>query len=114
MAFPNISIAKNLVREEKNQRDIIIDGTGEVIDGGSEHSAYNQSRMNDSRAMTGQFGGEQITDKFTKNSAKNSRNAMYQQQYDGSESMNDEGNNVSPYPAPGSSNKKGLMDRWKD
>lgn len=76
VAFPKIGMAKNFVREEKNQREIIIADTGEVVSGDSE-SSFKGSRMNDSRAMTGQFGGEQITDKFQKNSAKNSRNAMY-------------------------------------
>ena len=57
MAFPSIGIAKNLVREKKNEREIVIADTGEVISAESE-SSFKGSKMNDSRAMTGQFGGE--------------------------------------------------------
>ena len=90
----------NLVKEEKNQRDIIIADTGEVVSGSSNGSMG--SRMRDSRAMTGQFGGEQIGDNFhNKTSAKNSRNAMYHQQRDGTDTMDDDQMN-SPFHAPAS------------
>ena len=66
-------MALNLVKEEKQQREIIINDTNEVISAGSENA---QSRMNDSRAMTGQFGNGNMQDSV-QYSAQNSRNAKY-------------------------------------
>ena len=60
--------------------------------------------------MTGQFGGENIQEKFTKNSAKNSRNAVYhQEQFDGSESPT--GNDMlSPFNP--NSNRAALKEKF--
>ena len=83
----------NLVKEQKNDRDIVMQDSGQVVSG-SEHS----SRMNESGAgMTGQFGGEGIRDNFHKSSAKNSRNAMYNGRHDISDSPSDGGDMMSPF-----------------
>ena len=64
VAFPKIGMAMNFVKEEKNQREIVLDN-GEVVSGSD--GSYRGSRMGDSNAaMTGQFGGEGIQDSFEK------------------------------------------------
>ena len=53
-----------------------MNSTGEVLSGSNGDESFKESKYGDTNKMTGQFGGENIQDKFTKNSAKNSRNAM--------------------------------------
>lgn len=38
VAFPKIKMAMNLVRDEMEQRDVILAETGEILDGASEGS----------------------------------------------------------------------------
>lgn len=101
VAFPKIQMAMNLVREEKQQREIIINDTNEHISAGSDNA---QSRMNDSRAMTGQFGKGHGSDNMQQNSAQNSRNAKHRQ--------NNSGDMLSPGEMGENSQRQGLRERW--